>query len=395
LRAWWKQRGFDPHATLLASFHAPNRFRAIVGVERMRIDRAGGRLTLVAFRFASDEESDFLMFAQSVQSRIRATDHAGLLDELCVGVVLWNTDQAGAEQFVDSVIAAVQPRVAPRVEIYVYPNAMPANPPPVRRFDGLQEWSIFEEVALVAQMLDSRKAGCEDASCPERAVETEEQQAELESAQPTEVTSLADLFVQPLPIWKRAIDVVGAGIGLVILLPLLAMTALAIKGTSRGPVFFAQRRTGLGGRPFTIYKFRTMCVDAESRKAELRQFSEQDGPAFKMQSDPRVTPIGRYLRKTCIDELPQLWNVLVGDMTLVGPRPLPCDEQLGCAVWQSRRLDVTPGLTCIWQVHGKSRVSFTDWMRMDIRYIRARTFFQDLRLMLETLWAVVLHRASY
>jgi lipopolysaccharide/colanic/teichoic acid biosynthesis glycosyltransferase len=137
-----------------------------------------------------------------------------------------------------------------------------------------------------------------------------------------------------------------------------------------------------------------MVDDAEDLKHELRQHSEQDGPAFKMSSDPRVTPVGKFLRKTSIDELPQLFNVLKGHMTLVGPRPLPCPESNACSRWQRRRLDVTPGLTCIWQVKGRSKVTFTEWIRMDIRYIRRRSFWQDLKLILQTVPAVLFQRGA-
>jgi lipopolysaccharide/colanic/teichoic acid biosynthesis glycosyltransferase len=131
-------------------------------------------------------------------------------------------------------------------------------------------------------------------------------------------------------------------------------------------------------------------------KEQLRALSQQDGPAFKIKNDPRITLAGRYLRKTCIDELPQLWNVVIGDMTLVGPRPLPCDEADACENWERRRLDVTPGLTCIWQVRsGRSCIPFSEWMRMDLRYIRGRSPAQDLKLLWKTFVAVVLHRASH
>ncbi|MEZ6047709.1 MAG: sugar transferase [Planctomycetaceae bacterium] len=208
-----------------------------------------------------------------------------------------------------------------------------------------------------------------------------------------ELTNL--MFQRKMPIWKRSIDMVGSGIGLLLISPLLLVTALSIKASSKGPVFFTQMRAGLGGRPFKMYKFRTMVVDAEEQKAKLRHLSEQDGPAFKLKHDPRIIPIGRFLRKSCIDELPQLLNVFKGDMSLVGPRPLPLEEAAQIQGWQNRRLDVTPGLTCIWQVEGKSTVTFTEWMRMDIRYIRARNFAQDFALVFKTIVAVVLHRASH
>lgn len=220
--------------------------------------------------------------------------------------------------------------------------------------------------------------------------------AELDKDVPyQEAQPLEALFVRPFPKWKRCLDVFGATCGLIVLSPLLLGTIALIKLTSRGPVLFKQQREGLAGKLFTIYKFRTMYLDADKRKDALRSDSEQDGPCFKMEHDPRITPLGRFLRKSCIDELPQLWNVLIGDMTLVGPRPLDYRESHKIHQWGRRRLEMTPGLTCIWQVHGKSRVSFNEWMRMDIRYMRRRGFLLDLKLIRQTIQQVLLHRASY
>jgi lipopolysaccharide/colanic/teichoic acid biosynthesis glycosyltransferase len=198
-----------------------------------------------------------------------------------------------------------------------------------------------------------------------------------------------------MPREKRILDVLAAALALIVLSPVLALIALVIKATSRGPVLFWQRRSGSGGRVFWMCKFRTMVVDAEARKADLKAKSEQDGPAFKMRNDPRVTRIGRLLRVTSLDELPQLWNILCGDMSLVGPRPLPCDETKGCERWHRQRLLVTPGLTCIWQVHGRCRVSFADWMRMDVRYIRSRSLWTDVKLILQTIPAVIFQRGAH
>jgi len=211
---------------------------------------------------------------------------------------------------------------------------------------------------------------------------------------PAAEDGVASLLVRRLPKWKRAIDMGGAALGLIVLSPVMGVAALAIKISGPGPVMFKQRRAGLGGNPFWIYKFRTMTTDAEKRKAELRSVSEQDGPAFKLRHDPRVTRVGRFLRETSLDELPQLWNVIKGDMSLVGPRPLPMDESAACDQWQRRRLDVTPGLTCIWQVKGRSRVSFAEWMRMDVNYIRRRTLFHDVKILAQTIPAVLLRRGA-
>ena len=196
------------------------------------------------------------------------------------------------------------------------------------------------------------------------------------------------------PWWKRGVDIVGAGAGLTLLSPLLVAAAVAIKCSSKGPIFFLQNREGKDGHKFGILKFRTMVVNAEELQKGLRDKSEQDGPAFKLTDDPRVTKVGKYLRKSCIDELPQLWNVLKGDMSLVGPRPLPVKESLACTAWQRARLSVLPGLTCTWQAYGGRDVKFAQWMQMDLDYIKRRSFFFDLRLIFDTACIALLHRGS-
>ena len=198
----------------------------------------------------------------------------------------------------------------------------------------------------------------------------------------------------PMPFWKRAIDATGALAGLVMLSPVFALAAIAVRFSGPGPVFFRQSREGKDGRPFEMLKFRTMCVDADKIKHKLKEFSEQDGPAFKIEKDPRLTVVGKYLRKSCIDELPQLLNVLRGEMSLVGPRPLPVSESIECLIWQRKRLEVAPGLTCIWQVRGDRKTKFADWMRMDMEYIRKRSFWLDVKLIFQTIWVAVLHRGS-
>ena len=183
---------------------------------------------------------------------------------------------------------------------------------------------------------------------------------------------------------KRFIDVVGSGFGLLASAIPLAIAGAAVRLTSPGPAVFRQVREGADGRPFTIYKLRTMYVDAEHQQASLRTRSERDGPAFKIQNDPRITPVGKILRMTCIDELPQLLNVFRGQMSLVGPRPLPLSESQACEPWQRRRLDVKPGITGIWQINKHEGVSFDDWMRMDLRYVDQGSTLMDLKLIAKT-----------
>jgi lipopolysaccharide/colanic/teichoic acid biosynthesis glycosyltransferase len=184
----------------------------------------------------------------------------------------------------------------------------------------------------------------------------------------------------------------GATVGLTLSLPVILVAGVVIKLTSPGPIFYSQWREGLAGRRFRIVKLRTMRAGADQDQAALRAFSVQDGPAFKMHNDPRTTWVGRILRATSLDELPQFWNVLRGDMSLVGPRPLPIHESIQCVPWQRQRLAVVPGMTCIWQVSGRSRVSFEEWMRMDLQYVRRRSLLCDMTLLLSTAPAVVTSR---
>jgi lipopolysaccharide/colanic/teichoic acid biosynthesis glycosyltransferase len=184
---------------------------------------------------------------------------------------------------------------------------------------------------------------------------------------------------------KRLIDIVGAAALLMILSPLLLVIGIAVKLTSDGPMLYPWRVLGENGRPFVGFKFRTMIREADALKPQLQHLNERSGPAFKMAKDPRVTPLGRWLRKHSLDELPQLWSVLVGDMTLVGPRPPGPDEYRNFELWQMRKVSVKPGITCIWQVDGRSTITdFSDWARLDLHYIDTWSLWQDIRILLRT-----------
>ncbi len=189
---------------------------------------------------------------------------------------------------------------------------------------------------------------------------------------------------------KRLIDVAGATIGLLVLGPLVLLpVAIIIKLTSPGPILFGQKRSGLHGRLFTMYKFRSMVTNAEMLQAELAAYNEMTGPVFKMKDDPRVTPFGRFLRHTSIDEFPQLWNVLVGNMSLVGPRPPIPSEVQHYDPWHRRRLSMKPGLTCIWQISGRNHIGFEQWMKLDLQYIDNWSLWLDLKILAQTLPVVL------
>jgi exopolysaccharide biosynthesis polyprenyl glycosylphosphotransferase len=191
-------------------------------------------------------------------------------------------------------------------------------------------------------------------------------------------------------LFKRFIDFVGAACLLAIAGPLIILpVAIAIRLTSNGPIFFRQLRCGLHGKRFTMLKFRSMVANAEELRANLITLNEQSGPAFKIARDPRITSLGRIIRKTSIDELPQLWNVLVGEMSLVGPRPPIPSEVEKYAAWQRRRLSMKPGLTCLWQISGRNHIKFDEWMRLDLAYIDSWSLLLDLQILAKTIPAVV------
>ena len=189
---------------------------------------------------------------------------------------------------------------------------------------------------------------------------------------------------------KSIIDYVGGALGLVLLSPLFVCIALSIKSSSKGPVLFSQVRSGLNGRQFLLYKFRTMIRDADELKEGLVETNEMDGPVFKIKDDPRITRLGRFLRKTSLDELPQLLNVVMGEMSLVGPRPPLPEEVEQYDLWQRRRLSMKPGMTCIWQVSGRNDISFERWMKMDLEYIDNWSLLLDFKLLLLTLKEIII-----
>jgi lipopolysaccharide/colanic/teichoic acid biosynthesis glycosyltransferase len=353
----------DPEGARLPS---RGQFLRLMQRERARADRAGSQFSLLVLgadrapggAWSGHGRATLHHLLRLLRRRLRVTDDVGWLDRRHLGVILPDTPAWGAWSLVDDLCLAF-PTDIPlfHCKVYVYPAEGP-------------------------EADDGAADGVAD-----RTARTQPPGAGPYPAQPVE-----PFFVERLPAWKRGLDIAGATCALVVLAPVLLLVAAAIKLSSRGPVLFVQWRRGLGGRPFRLYKFRSMVADAEARKAEVLALNERDGPVFKIEQDPRVTRLGRWLRKTSLDELPQLWNVLRGDMSLVGPRPLPLTEADGCRGWYRHRTDVTPGITCFWQVRGPRDVPFVEWMRMDARYPRSRSLLGDLLLLLKTVPAVLLRR---
>lgn len=179
-------------------------------------------------------------------------------------------------------------------------------------------------------------------------------------------------------------DIICSMSALIVLAPILIVVAILIKIESKGPVIFSQERVGINNKKFKMYKFRSMVVNAEDMKEKLEKQNERKGPMFKIKNDPRITTIGRFIRKTSIDELPQLINILKGEMSIVGPRPSLPKEVIQFEPWMLERLKVKPGLTCYWQVQGRDHIEFEDWMRLDVKYVKDRNFLLDIKLIFKT-----------
>ncbi len=194
---------------------------------------------------------------------------------------------------------------------------------------------------------------------------------------------------------KRVFDVMASILGMVLLSPIFLATALAIRLEDGGPVIFSQERNGLDGKVFRMYKFRSMCVNAEKMHQDLLDKNELDGPAFKMKHDPRLTKVGKFIRRTSIDELPQLINIIKGEMSVVGPRPLPTYETEKCTPYQKQRLLVKPGLTCYWQICGRSHIPFDEWIEMDLKYISEACIWVDFKIVCRTVVSVLTGRGAY
>lgn len=400
---------------------SPAEFRRTVLRERARSDRNGGSLALVLVDGGSDRQlSDALeSWAPVLAARVRCTDVVGWFDTQTLGVVLPDTDHEGALVVIRQLRSKLPPEAAKaHWRILVHPehtagrdektpaDAAQAGGDPLDLLRAPARPSRLPETESDADGRDVG-AGSFGASAPtgtlvrsRRGMSSRVQNAEsgtfkaVEVGQ-VEVAPLRSVLLTPTPPLKRAVDIVGAAVALILLSPLMLAAAVAVRLSSPGPIVFRQKRAGLGGRAFTFFKFRTMYVDAEARKRELLAQNEQSGPVFKMADDPRITPIGRFLRKTTIDELPQLWNVLIGDMSLVGPRPPIVAEVEEYERWQRRRLEIKGGLTCIWQVSGRSAIQFEDWVRLDLRYIENASMWTDATLMARTVPAVLACRGAH
>ncbi len=330
-------------------------FQRCLAKERSRVERNGRCFGIIILRLENlhSARTQTVLLAKLLHRRLRETDEKGHLGFGRLGVMLPETDAMDTESvMLDLLKEAADNDLRVEGEAFVYPD----------------------------RESDTKRPGK-----PGQLVPREGATSHLPLS----------LMVPDYPRWKRSLDVLGAAAGLVISLPLLAIAAILIRATSAGPVLFRQHRTGFLGEPFTIYKLRTMVDHAEKLKGHFADLNERDGPAFKMRRDPRITKIGHILRITGMDELPQLYNVLRGEMSLVGPRPLPVEEAAQCQQWHRRRQDVKPGLTCYWQLLRSRNIPFGEWMRLDLRYARSLSLRLDLKLIVSTFTSVLTGRIGH
>ena len=344
----------------LLSVHSEKRFRAAVEKERLRTHRNGNPFSLLIFQpnNGKSPDAEFQKLVKFLTNRLRATDEIGWYSENALSVLLPDTNEAGAKILAEVVSQHVHTDLL-SIEIQSYPKI--SEP-------GQSSGDIHHDPNFNNGNTVSR------------------------NRQYQVFNFIDDRFVAPSPKWKRVLDIFGASLGMILLLPVFLSIGVYIKFVSPGPVFFTQERIGFRKRKFVIWKFRTMHLEAETKTHEdyLSTLIKNDTAAMEKLDgvDPRIIPLGRLIRATGLDELPQLLNVLLGDMSLVGPRPCMPYEAAQYAMWQHKRFDSKPGLTGLWQVSGKNRTSFVEMMRLDIRYGRCRTIVKDILIMFKTFRAL-------
>ncbi len=367
-------------AKIFNRVHSSREFASILHRERDRADRTGQEFSMAVFEVCNGKRKTHAArnLVPILTHRIRSTDAIGWLADGRIGAVLPHTRPECAWKFVSNVRKAYNGSAPPECVVYTYPSSwLPGNDGGPRRDPrSLRRTTVPGETGN-SGMLFSHV----DAADRERPIE------ELEPH-----------VLFRIPLWKRVIDIVGSLIAILLLSPLLLLVALLIRIVSPGPVLFRQERIGYLGRVFTMWKFRTMHVNADTtlHRNYLRELIRNEKEMIKLDHDrdPRIIPFGNLLRATGIDELPQLINVLHGNMSLVGPRPCLPYEAREYDSWQRRRFDALPGLTGLWQVSGKNRTTFKEMMRLDIEYARKRGFLLDVMIFLKTIPAIVVQVAD-
>jgi len=363
----------SPNRESLNGIPSPEEFSRVLERERERSDRSGQGFSLVVFEYgANNSHTDAMRILRDciLSRKVRAIDEVGWFNEGSIGTLLACTSPDGAQKFAKDVVSGIPAGTeAPVFRVYTYPSSW------ISRGNGDGE-------------------GRKDSD--DETLEPSESRARTQPvSEPGHPGSerLEMVMGRPIPLWKRFLDILGALTGLILLSPLFLLIAVFIKIVSPGPVFFRQERIGYLGKPFTFWKFRTMHVnnDDTGHKQYSSHFINGNAPMKKLDDlgDSRIIPFGKFLRKACLDEFPQLINVLMGEMSLVGPRPCIRYEAEEYLQWHTRRFDIAPGMTGLWQVSGKSRLTFKEMIRLDIRYSRRMSPGLDLKIIFLTPLAIL------
>jgi lipopolysaccharide/colanic/teichoic acid biosynthesis glycosyltransferase len=395
-KLYWMARRVR-QARILSDLRSAGELQAVIERERAIIDRHGSVFSLLGFDVGNTTLQDVSIqhLVRILRCRVRSTDEVGWLDGQRIGVVLPYTSSHAARKLANDVCKLVASSAPPPTyTVYSYPSQWPLQED---RNEGQRAIAVnspeWQEEMLQNPSSFSKSIAC---GCTVSAVQPTTVKIH-NCGQP--VKRLEALSARPLPAWKRAMDIVGALSGLFLLSPLLLLVAVLIKIASPGPVIFGQVRVGYLGKPFKLWKFRTMKLGANT--SVHQHFSgnliNSDRPMTKldMNDDPRIIPFGSILRVLSLDELPQMVNVLRGDMSLVGPRPCLPYEAQQYLLWQTRRLDAIPGLTGLWQVSGKNRTTFKEMIRLDTIYARKISFWLDVKILLKTLPAIMLQFSDF
>lgn len=388
----------SPAAPTLPRFYGADQFRAAIEREQARAERNGHQVTLAVIPVNGHSDGRTSLpphVMDALTGRIRVMDEAGWLDDARIGVLMPYTSCRGAWCMIDDLCRIAEGRLsASDCRVYIYPYDHPAGDNgerPLQDATGTcaaQPARLPEEHPLAAMCLKD---------CPSESNRSARPVGDGPTGVPLCVHALQPHPRDGLPTRQRALDILCSALGLIVLAPVFILVALLIKLVSPGPVFFKQERIGQGGKPFVLWKFRTMTADADCSVHQghviqlIRSTAENtDGaePMTKLDNDPRIIPLGGLLRGACIDELPQLINVFRGQMSLVGPRPAIAYEVSEYRPWQRRRLDAMPGLTGLWQVSGKNKLTFDEMVRLDIRYSRQQSLWTNIMILLRTPRAV-------
>lgn len=392
---WARFKAFVPLrcASALSSVQPRERFRVILERERVRADRNRHQFSMIIFEVSEPEvdSTQVQHLARVLTNRIRLSDQAGWFDGHRIGVLLPDTSPDGAWKLAEDVRQAMAAKASsPECTVYTYPSKWffddNEHSSQLHFADLSPEWrtKTAGSFSMSTKHADSLNTDFATQECP----------ANIRPNCRASAQGLEPFFVRPLPAWKGVMDIVGALIALVVLSPLLLLVALIIKTVSQGPVFFKQQRAGYAGRTFGMLKFRTMRVNVDSsvhqqHVAKLingsgRNDASSKMPMTKLDNDEQIIPFGKILRKTCLDELPQLINVLRGEMSLVGPRPPIPYEVENYLQWHYGRFDAVPGMTGLWQVSGKNRLTFSQMVQLDVQYLRKKSLWLDIIILLKT-----------